>query len=86
MTHPCASAKPPAWCNRKRKRKKAKRGTSGLSAVSPAQVRAHLKANKVKIVSKKVCTVQSGARKGRLKKGCFYGRGGLKGKILKKTR
>ena len=86
MTHPCASASPPSWCNKKRKSKSRRRSTSGLSAVTPAQVAAHFKKHKVRIAIKKECQVKSGARKGRLKKGCFYGRGALKGKILKKTR
>lgn len=88
MTHPCASAKPPSWCNKKKSKAKSKKRASkkNLGSVTPAQVAAHLKNHGVKIVSKKTCTIQSGPRKNRLKKGCFYGRGALKGTILKKTK
>lgn len=85
MTHPCASSSPPSWCNKKRKTRK-RRSTNGLSSVTPSQVAAHFKKHKVRIATKKECQVKAGAKKGRLKKGCFYGRGALKGKILKKTR
>lgn len=102
MTHPCAGDKPPSWCSEKRRRKtgstvranaarKARKAAEKLSkknlgSVTPAQIAAHLKSHGVKITSKKTCTIQSGPRKNRLKKGCFYGRGALKGKILKKTK
>ena len=28
MAHPCSSAKPPAWCNRKKKRSKSRKACS----------------------------------------------------------
>ncbi len=86
MTHPCASAKPPSWCNKKSKSKKSKSKKGNLGSVTPAQVAAHLRSYGYKIVAKKTCTVKSGPKKGKLKKGCIYGRGALKGQILKTTR
>jgi ribosomal protein L32 len=84
MAHPCASASPPSWCNKKRKRKR--RSTHGLSAVTPAQIAAHLKKHKVRKATEAECKFKSGKKKGKLKPGCFWGRAALKGTLLKKTR
>lgn len=84
--HPCARSNPPSWCgNKKRKRKSKRSSTSGLSAVTPAQMRAHLKKHGVRKATESECKVKSGKRKGKLKKGCFYGRGGAKGLIFKRV-
>lgn len=82
MTHPCASAHPPSWCNKKRKTKKRK---SGLASVTPAQMAAHLKKHGVRKATKAECVSKSGPKKGKLKKGCFWGRGGAKGMIFKRV-
>lgn len=37
-----------------------------------------------KVVSWDTCVGKSGKKKGKLKKGCIWGRGSLKGKVLKK--
>ena len=102
MTNPCAGDKTPSWCSEKRRRKtgstvranaarKARKAAEksskkNLGSVTPAQVAAHLRSYGYKIVAKKTCTVKSGPKKGKLKKGCIYGRGALKGQILKTTR
>jgi hypothetical protein len=84
MTHPCATESPPSWCNKKRKRKKKRLATSGLSAVTPAQIRAHFKKHKVRKATKEECYTKG--KKKKLKKGCFWGRAALKGTLLKKMK
>lgn len=80
--HPCASSNPPSWCGKKKRSKK--RGSS-LSAVTPAQMKAHLKKHGVRKATKGECVAKSGPKKGRLKKGCFWGRGAAKGMIFKRV-
>jgi hypothetical protein len=85
MGHPCASSNPPAWCNRKKRRsKKGKRKTAHQRKFGDAMASLHRnpQAHGYKVVGEKTCLKQGGRK---LKKGCIWGRGKFRGKLLKKT-
>lgn len=83
MPHPCASKNPPAWCGRtKRKGPRRKTGHQRKFGEAMAAIHRNPQGHGYKVVGEKTC-LKKGGRK--LKKGCLWGRGRFKGKLLKKT-
>lgn len=82
MTHPCASKNPPAWCNKKRRRKGGKRKVNRKALSAMLSVANNPTEHGFKRVSEKVCLKANG----RLKKGCMRGRGKHRGMIFKRAR
>lgn len=82
MPHPCASRNPPAWCTKKRGKRKAgakRRRRGNLSALPKIDLKNY------SLASRPTCLRRKGKRMV-LKKGCVWGRGSLKGKLLKRKK